>query len=128
MRRDNNHNLLIWLLALVVVFAPMQAAVSAIDMLDHNRGRIQHCQSGMADKMDHANMDHVGMDHGSCCQHEGACQGNCSACSPCVSVSAMLFGQTVTQNQPIKQFVLLKSSLATGIPGPSEYRPPRFFS
>jgi len=125
MRRVNNHNLLIWLLALVVVFAPMQAAVSAIDMLDHNRGRIQHCQTGMADKMDHANMDHVGMDHGSCCQHEGACQGNCSACTQCISVPAMLLEQNTLQNQPIKQFVYLKTSLAKGISGLSDYRPPR---
>lgn len=133
MRRDNKHNLLIWLLALMVVFAPMQAALSAIDMLDHQTGQKQHCQMDIAGKVDHANMDHSDMDHsdmgqGDCCQHEGACHDNCSTCNQCISAHAMLFDQTLLHHQSPHQFVDLKSSLAKGISRHSEHRPPRSLS
>lgn len=133
MRRDNNQSLLIWLLALVVLFAPMQAAVSAIDMLDHNRGRSHHCQMDMTKMMDHAKMDHdnrehSGIDHGETSQHVGSCKDNCSACTQCISVPAMLLGLSLIQDQPIKIFIHLKTSMANGISSPSDYRPPRFIS
>ncbi len=129
MPRDKNHNLLIWLLALMVVFAPMQAAVSAIYVFDHTKGQQQqHCKMDMADTLEHSNMGHSDMEHGDCCQHKGTCQDNCSTCTQHVSVQAMLFGHTTTKNKLIKEFIYLKTSLADGIPVPSEYRPPRYFS
>lgn len=133
MRRDNDHLLLIWLLALVVVFAPMQAAVSSIEMLVHHNGQTPHCQMAMDDDRDHANMEHPGMDHdtmgqGDCCGHDGPCQGNCPSCAQCISVHPALFGQAARQEPAVNQFIYQKTFLAKGIPGRGEYRPPRLFS
>ena len=120
---------MIWLMALMVVFAPIQVEISAINVLEHAHGQKQHCQMDMADDMDHANMACSDMGRGDCCEHEGACKGNCSSgCTPHVSVHAMLLDATIIHNQPSEIFVCLKSSLANGIPLSSEYRPPRFFS
>lgn len=133
MRRDNKHNLQIWLLVLMVAFAPMQAALSAVDMCTHNTDQKQHCQMDITGKLNHASMDHSGMDHSNmaqddCCQHEGACLDNCATCNQCVSAHAMLLGQNLIDYQLSHQFVDIKSSLAKGIFRPSEYRPPRSFS
>lgn len=124
MRRDYYHNLLIRLLAMMVVFAPMQAAVSAIDMLAYNSDdQATHCQMDMAD-----NPEHGSMAHGDCCQHDGACQDNCSSCTQCISVHAALIGISVLPDHLINHFPHLKTSLSKGLPGHSNFRPPRFFS
>lgn len=123
MRSELNHNLQIWLLALMVVFAPVQAAVSAIDMLDHGQTKQQHCQMEMASQMDHGTME-----HGDCCSPDGSCGGNCATCTQCVSVHAMMIGQLNMQSQVISHFESQINALTKGIPGRSELRPPRFFS
>ncbi len=123
MRRESNHNLTIWLLALVVVFAPMQAAVSAIDMLAHGKAQLEHCQHDMAGQMDHGDMS-----HGDCCQHDGSCADNCSSCTQCISVHAMLLGQFHLEHQLNHKFSRQTRTTAIGITEGNQYRPPRFFS
>ena len=127
MRRESRHNLKIWLLALMVVFAPMQAAVSAIDMLTHGKGRTEHCQHEMSGQMDHANM--VGqMAQGDCCQHDGACADNCSSCTQCISVHAMLLTQFLIQHPLTQQFTFQSLSPAAGLTSGNQYRPPRLIA
>lgn len=115
MRHKKSYNLLNWLLALLMVFAPMQAAVSAIDMLDHEKPQ-QHCQMGMDQQMDHEDSS-----QGDCCQ-------NGMDCAKCVSVHAMMFSPFVFAEQKTHSFQRQLKSLAKGIPAQSQFRPPRSFS
>jgi len=120
---DRNHNLLIWLLALMVVFAPMQAALSAIDMLTDGTGQTQHCQHDMTEQVNHGDMN-----HGDCCPQDGACADNCASCTQCISVHAVLFAGFSLPTPPDYQFEFPIHSLVKGITDLGEYRPPRFFS
>lgn len=116
---------MIWLLALVVVFAPMQAAVSAIDMLQQDKTHKSHCQHDMAGQMGHADMG-----HGDCCHNDNGsgCADNCSSCTQCMSLHAMLLGQLHLAHPLNHPFEFQNYSLASGITGSNEYRPPRSFS
>lgn len=129
MQHIKKNNLLIWLLALMVVFAPMQAAVSAIDMLNHHNGQAPHCNMAMASGMHHAAMDHASKGHGDCCKHGGACQGNCSSCAQCASVHVALFAKLfISTTQVTSKLIPQQISLSKGVTGHSDYRPPRLFS
>ena len=127
MRAGSRHNLKIWLLALMVVFAPMQAAVSAIDMLKHGNGRLGHCQHAMAEHMDHNNMAGE-MGHADCCQHDGSCADNCSSCTQCVSVPALLLSLFVMEYSFNHQFTFQDFSHVAGLAPGIQYRPPRYIA
>ena len=124
MQRRPNHNLMIWLLALVVVFAPLQGVVAAIDMLGHGKGTASHCQHDMAEQMDHADMDQSTMDN-SCCQPDGGCNGHCSGCTQCFATHAMLTGQYNLQGLMSKHFEYQSYPLLKGLSGHSDCRPTR---
>ena len=130
---DKNHKVLIRLLILMVVFAPMQAAVSAIDVFNFSTDQKPHCRMTMSGNMDDEGMDHSRMTHhdvaqDDCCQHEGACLDNCPNCIQCISIFAVLSELSILQHKPVSVFIYPKNSLAYGIIGSAEYRPPRFFS
>ena len=124
MQHRPNHNLLIWLLALVVAYAPLQGAIAAIDMLGHGNGQASYCQHDMAEQMDHTDIDQATMDH-ACCQHDGGCNGHCSSCTQCFSTHVMLTGQFNLQGPMHQQFEHPSYLLLKGLFGHSDFRPPR---
>lgn len=132
MLRESHHKLLIKLLALAVVFAPVQSAVSAIEMLDHNTGSSQHCQLDMAGHTDMDSMSSMdsmdSMDHAGCCQHDGTCQDSCSTCAQGIAVQAMFSSLVIQTERPSLIFTPLHTGLPNGIPPGSEFRPPRIIS
>lgn len=119
MRRETNHNLLIWLLALLVVFAPMRGVVAAIDMFGHDNNGHHHCRMHMADK---------GATQADCCRDHGTCKHHCANCNQCVSVHVALLSGSDLAVQPLSHFIPVRLSSSKGISGRREYRPPRFFS
>ena len=116
MAPPKRHNLLNWLLTLALAFAPMQSVVSAIDMLDHGQPQKQHCQMVPADHSQQDNAD-----------HDGDCCKSGIGCAKCISVHAMMTEQAKLAGQSQTLFNQTYKSSAQGIPGRSEYRPPRFF-
>ena len=117
MKKGKRYNLLNWLLALALVFAPMQSVVSAIDMLDHGQPQKQHCQM---DKVSTAQQDKAD-------EHDNCCKSGV-ACVKCISVHAIIAEQAVLAHHSQTLFTQTYKSSAHGIPASSEYRPPRFFS
>lgn len=118
MKQGKRYNLLNWLLALALVFAPMQSVMSAIDMLDHGQPQKQHCQM---DKVSTAQQDKAD-------EHEGDCCKSGVACVKCISVHAIIAEQVLLSRPTQTLFTQTYKSSAHGIPASSEYRPPRFFS
>ncbi|MDH5652571.1 MAG: hypothetical protein OEZ39_12025 [Gammaproteobacteria bacterium] len=124
MLRETRHNMLIVWLGLMLVFAPFQSALSAVSMLDHTTGSSPHCQMmSMADHAGMAGMDD--MDHGSCCQHDGACQDNCSNCSHCFTVAAVLVNSDTGNNDYNNSYNSLSTLRYRGVSPGGEFRPPR---
>ncbi|MDH5446204.1 MAG: hypothetical protein OEY52_11665 [Gammaproteobacteria bacterium] len=116
MRKVSQNNLLTWVLAFAVMFAPVQIAVSAIDMLDHNETQSQHCQM---EKNHQAQQD--ASDQADCCQ-------NGFDCAKCFTVHAMMHEPQGMAHSPHHTFNQVYRFSDHGIAGQDQFRPPRSFS
>ncbi|MDH5408342.1 MAG: hypothetical protein OEZ33_06910 [Gammaproteobacteria bacterium] len=125
MSMKTSHKLLASILGLMLVIAPMQAAVSAIDMLDMGTGQSQHCPSAGMDMPMDETAGHDGNHNGCCSAADNACQDNCSSCSSCVSVYSSLTTANTLSNFSTHKFIPQQMIFFEGISPGGEGHPPR---